>query len=265
MLSILQLKELFLKHNISPNKVLGQNFLINEKALDNLLKTADISPNDTIVEVGAGLGVITKELAKRAKRVITIEKDKKLFPILVDQIKEYKNIEAIEGDILAFDPQKYGLENNEYKLVGNPPYYLTARLFRTFLENIHTRPSRIVVTIQKETAQKIVAEPPRMNLLSVAVQAFGKPKIAHIVSKGAFWPKPGVDSAILTVEVYKTPLIAENKIREFFQIVHAAFLHPRKQLKNTLPAECLEKAGIEPTRRPQTLTVEEWGRIVDVV
>jgi len=104
-----------------------------------------------------------------------------------------------------------------------------------------------------------------MNLLSVAVQVFGKPKIAKIISKGAFWPRPGVDSAIIVVDVYPKPIIAEEKIAEFFKIVHSAFLHPRKQLKNTLPVELLERAGIEHSRRPQTLTVEEWGRIVDMV
>jgi len=263
MFSIPQLKELLTKHDVSPNKVLGQSFLVNEKALQGLVEAADISKNDTIVEVGSGPGIITKALAENAKRVIAVEKDKKLVPILADQIKEYANVEIVEGDILRFDPKKYGLANNSYKLVGNPPYYLTSRLFRTFLENIASRPSRIVLTIQKETAQKIVSDPPRMNLLSVSVQVFGKPRIVRMVSKGAFWPMPRVDSAILVVEVYQKP-ITEN-VSKFFKIVHSAFLHPRKQLKNTLPLDQLEKAGIEPTRRPQTLTIEEWVKIVDVV
>ena len=252
-----------------PNKHLGQNFLINEKALEDLLIASELSSSDTVVEVGGGLGTITRELAKHAGRVVVVEKDKLLVPILQEQTKEFPNVEVVEGDILQFSTTSLSPAPPYYKLVGAPPYYLTARLFRKFLDEEKVRPTRVAFIIQKEVAQKICARPPDMNLLALSVQVYGRPKIIREVSRGCFWPQPNVDSALLTVDVFETPRIEENLLPRFFEIVKAGFSSPRKQLQNNLQkifgektATTLAEAGIEPSRRAETLSLEEWKKLV---
>ena len=257
-----EIQSLLAEYDIEPNKVLGQNFLVHEWVLNEIITAANISSDDTVVEVGGGVGIVTQALAKKAARVITVEKDRNLIPILKKLAEKYPNIEVVEGDILKFDPKNYKLRPAAYKLVGNPPYYLTGRLFRTFLEDPEKRPSSITVVIQKEVAKKMLQKPPRMNLLALSVQVFGNPHIVRAIPKSAFWPQPSVQSTLIVVDVYDKPPVPENHIEELFRIAKGAFLHTRKQLKNTIPEDQLKKAGIDPQRRPQTLTIEEWGKIL---
>ena len=250
------IKNLLNKHNIKPSKHLGQNFLISKSTIKELINAADINSEDVILEVGPGIGTITVELAKLAKQVIAVEKDKALLPVLKETTQDFSNIEVLHEDILKVSSFKF--QASSFKLVGNIPYYLTAPLIRKFLEYPNP-PSAIVFMVQKEMAQRICAKPPNMSILAVSVQVYSKPEIITYVSKSSFWPMPKVDSAIIKI----TPINANMKAnqREFFKIVKSGFSNPRKQLGNNLPKELLLKAGIDPKRRAETLSVEEWTRI----
>ncbi|OGZ61476.1 MAG: ribosomal RNA small subunit methyltransferase A [Candidatus Spechtbacteria bacterium RIFCSPLOWO2_01_FULL_46_10] len=259
-------KELLEKYRIRPNKLLGQNFLINESVAGSLVETAGIGKNDTIVEVGPGTGTITKLLAEHAGRVIAVEKDRRFIPILKEELKALKNIEVVNDDILGFNPARYEIRDMRYKLVGAPPYYLTARLFRHFLQDTPVQPVLIALIIQKEVAQNIIAKPPDMNLLAVSVQLYGESKIEKIIKKGSFWPSPRVNSALITVKNIQKPQNVDEK--EFFKIVRAGFASPRKQLTPNLVSglkisridskNLLESAGIAPSARAETLVVGDW-------
>jgi 16S rRNA (adenine1518-N6/adenine1519-N6)-dimethyltransferase len=264
-------REVLKKYGISPKKYLGQNFLVDKEALKEIIKAAELKKNDVVLEIGPGFGILTKELAKRVKKVIAIEKDERLVKILLSRSgltqigtrnNAEKNIEIVQGDILKFNPNAYRLGPNAYKVIANLPYYITSPVIRKFLENKNP-PKLMVLMVQKEVAQRICAKPPHMSLLSVACQFYSKPKIVRIVKKESFWPAPRVDSAIIKIvprdsaskEIFRVnPLL-------FFKIVKAGFSQPRKQLKNNLPKNILEKAGVDPTRRAETLSVEEWIKI----
>ncbi len=171
------------------------------------------------------------ELAKRAKKVIAVEKDHRLIPILRETLGELQNVEIVEEDIRTFDPKTYNLKIKNYGLVGNLPFYLTNYLIRKFLES-PIPPKEMVVMIQKEVAERIVAKPPKMNLLAVSVQFYATPTIITFVSKKSFWPEPEVNAAIVTI----TPVRKEWGVRNdtFFRIVRAGFAHPRKYLTGNL-------------------------------
>ncbi|MDX1535313.1 MAG: 16S rRNA (adenine(1518)-N(6)/adenine(1519)-N(6))-dimethyltransferase RsmA [Candidatus Spechtbacterales bacterium] len=258
-----KIKEQFEKYGLNPNKVLGQNFLVDDDAVSTLIDAARIQKEDTIIEVGPGTGVITQELIKHAKQVTVVEKDPDMVHLLKEKFKNTKNIDIVEGDILKFKPP-----NSNYKIIGNPPYYLTARLFRHFLEEVDTPPSSIAVIIQKEVAEKISAKKDKMNLLAVSVQLYGEVGMIKKVSRSSFWPQPNVDSAILTVDNIQKPSIDEKK---FFRLVRAGFSSPRKQLANNLSFKLkinkakvekdLKHINIEPSRRAETLTIEEWKKV----
>jgi 16S rRNA (adenine1518-N6/adenine1519-N6)-dimethyltransferase len=273
------LKTFLLAHNIRPNKRLGQNFLIDKSALQKLIHAAEISEDDTIVEVGAGIGTITVELAQRAKKVIAVEKDGTLIPLLEQAMKDYHNVEIVRGDILKtgfkfpFDKLRVpsGVEGHvsSFKLVGNIPYYLTAPLIRKFLE-AQNPPASITLMVQKEMAERICARPPDMSIWAVSVQVYAKSEITSYVPRSSFWPQPRVDSAILKI----TPFPRDRKFiaAKFFRVVRAGFASPRKQLANTLSKglgisradteQWLRSRGIDPKRRAETLTVEEWKSCV---
>lgn len=257
------------EYNIKPNRVLGQNFLIDNQFIEALIASADISKQDIVVEVGSGTGAITKNLAQDAGQVIAVEKDPNLIPILQKELKNFRNVKIINEDILNFNITSYelpacaetsaGRQVTSYKVVGAPPYYLTGRLFRHFLEN-QNPPTVIALIIQKEVAQKIVAKSPKSNLLAVSVQLYGNPRIIKIVPRVAFWPRPKVDSAILLVENIKKPTIDEEK---FFKVLKTGFSSPRKQLETNLRQKFTIPKGIDIdlSRRAQTLSLEEWKNL----
>jgi len=261
-------KELFQKYSFHPSRRLGQNFLIDKDVLDNIIKAAELNKNDIVLEIGPGLGVLTKELSKRAKRVIAVEKDKKLVKILKEKLARLKNIEIIEGDILRLTTDDLQLTTG-YKVVANLPYYITSPVTRKFLEG--KRPPRLMVLmVQKEVAERICAKPPRMTLLSAAVQFYSHPEIVKIVKKECFWPKPKVDSAIIRIANIREYKCEFSRINPelFFSVVRAGFTQPRKQLKNNLKRifnkdteGILKKSKIEGTRRAETLSINDWIKI----
>ncbi|MDP3882777.1 MAG: 16S rRNA (adenine(1518)-N(6)/adenine(1519)-N(6))-dimethyltransferase RsmA, partial [Candidatus Staskawiczbacteria bacterium] len=223
------IKELLTKHNSKPNKLLGQNFLIDKNVLSKIVVASGLKKSDTVIEVGPGIGTLTKELAQNAGKVIAIEKDRNMFPILKETLSDYKNIEIVQGDILKIQVSEFirnsKSEIQNYKVVANIPYYLTSPLIRKLLES-GTQPSEIILMIQKEVAQRICAKPPNMSLLAVSVQFYAEPKIMSYVSKNCFWPAPKVDSAIIKI-IPKTPGVDGETpgvgAELFFKIAKAGF------------------------------------------
>jgi 16S rRNA (adenine1518-N6/adenine1519-N6)-dimethyltransferase len=250
----------FEKYNIKPKKRLGQNFLTDKSVVKKLLKTADLKPGDVVLEIGPGLGVLTKEIAEITKKVIAVEKDKKLCEILKQELKNYKNIEIINADALK---DNYRLPTKNYKLIANLPFYIATPVIRKFLES-NDPPEEMVLMVQKEVAQRITATPPKMSTLAVSVQIYAEPKIISYISKESFRPKPKVNSAIIKITPREKPKLP----KDFFRIIKAGFRAPRKQLANNLSKELnikkeetirwLKENNIEPTRRAETLSIEEW-------
>jgi len=260
------MKNLFKKYHLKPNKRLGQNFLISRKVLRRIIQTAELSKKDAVLEIGPGFGILTQELAKKVKKVIAVEKDKKMVEILKKTLKDYKNVEIIHGDILKIQNSKFKIQN--YKVIANIPYYLTSPLIRLFLE-AENPPQEMVLLIQKEVAQRICSQPPKMSLLAVSVQFYSQPKIISYVSKKSFWPQPKVDSAIIRIGQIKKP--KNINIKKFFQIVKAGFSSPRKQLANNLSQKlnigrekikkALTECGLDIKVRAQNLSVEDWIKL----
>jgi 16S rRNA (adenine1518-N6/adenine1519-N6)-dimethyltransferase len=257
-------QDILKKYQISPSRGLGQNFLADKFALKKLILAAEFEPTDVVLEIGPGIGNLTKELAKKAGKVIAVEKDKRMVGILKETLKGFDNIEVIQEDILKLNPTPYTL--SPYKVVANLPFYLTAPVIRKFLES-KLQPELMVFIVQKEVAQRIAAKPPKMNLLAVSAQFYAKPKIITYVSKKSFWPRPKVDSAIIEISNIKNQ---KSKIDTslFFRVARSGFSQPRKQLVNNLSKKLqldkdkargwLLKNKIRPEQRAQNLTVEDW-------
>lgn len=260
---------------LHPRKQLGQHFLTNPQILGKLVRAAEVSPQDTIVEIGPGLGHLTRLLAAEAGRVIAVELDPDLAARLrlLQAEQGLANLEVVQGDILQLDlggmvQAKTGAA--AYKVVANLPYYITSAVLRHVL-TAAPKPARVVVTVQREVAQRMAARPPGMSLLAVSVQFFADVKIGGIIPAGAFFPPPKVDSAWVVLQVHPQPRSPVPDEEAFFQVVKAGFETPRKQIKNTLAHGLglagpqaqflLEQAGVEPTRRAETLTLHEWVRL----
>ncbi|HOZ16473.1 MAG TPA: 16S rRNA (adenine(1518)-N(6)/adenine(1519)-N(6))-dimethyltransferase RsmA [Candidatus Portnoybacteria bacterium] len=266
------------KYNIKPNKFMGQNFLIDKNILNKIIKTADIKSNDVILEIGPGPGMLTIELAKKAKKIVTIEKDKKMCVILqkILDVKNIKNVEIINTDILKIFNSQFSIFNKfsitNYKIVANIPYYLTSPLIRKFLETDNP-PSEIILMIQKEVAERICAKPPKMSLLSVAVQFYAKPEIIALVSKNCFYPAPKIDSAIIKIipQANTNYDKSDRKIdtEKFFRLVKTGFSAKRKMLFNNLKSEfqssnvksILKNIGLNPNCRAENLSIDDWIKL----
>lgn len=262
------------KYNFWPQRSAGQNFLISSDVLDAIIDAADLSVKDTILEIGAGFGTLTSRLLIEAKKVFAVELDKRLAEAMKKLAAVNRNLCFYPGDIFKVWKNIYKiLEDQNYKLVSNLPYNITSLVLRNFLEN-KPRPSLIVVLVQKEVAERVVAEPGEMSLLAVAVQYFGQPEIIKVVSKRDFWPVPEIDSAILKIsgigadkKGYRARM-GNISDKEFFRIVKIGFSAKRKQLHNNFSAglrlsddsvkEIFSQAGIPAAARAQDLSLDEW-------
>lgn len=261
------------KYGLRPHKGLGQNFLQDPTALEKIVAAAEIQPTDTVLEIGPGLGSLTRYLAASAKEVIAVELDQHLLPPLKAVLAPYSNVRIIQGDILELDASTF-MEAKEYIVAANIPYYITSAVIRHLLESA-SKPKRIVLTIQKEVARRICEGPGDMSLLALSVQVYGKPRIAAHIPAGAFHPSPNVDSAVLVIEIYPSPRIPQEVLDCFFRLIKAGFGQKRKTLRNSLSAglsistansaELLSRAGIDPMRRAETLSIEEWQRLCEVM
>lgn len=269
----LNVAHLLKKYGLRPHKGLGQNFLQDPLALERIVSAADIQPADTILEIGPGLGSLTRYLAASAKEVVAVELDQHLLPLLRSILAPYQNVRLIHGDILELNPTDL-LREQDYLVVANIPYYITSAVIRHLLES-SPRPRRIVLTIQKEVAKRICEKPGDMSLMALSVQVYGTPHIAAHIPAGAFYPAPSVDSAVLVVDVYPAPLIPTQYLDSFFKLIKAGFSQKRKTLRNSLSAglaisptgaaELLAGAGIDPQRRAETLSIEEWQRLAEKI
>jgi len=268
-----ELRNLLYAHNMRPNKSFGQNFLVDRAILRQIVDAARLEPGDEVLEVGAGTGVLTRELAKQARRVVAVEIERDMIALLRQTTGHYQNVELITRSLLDLDPREvFGQER--YKLVANLPYYITAPTFRHFLES-ENPPRLLVVMVQFEVAQRIVAGPGDLSLLGVSIQFYGRPEIVAGVPARAFYPAPKVDSAILRVEVNDRPPLTRKERDSFFRVVQAGFAEKRKQLHNALTHHlhrkneeiraCLATANIDPSRRAETLSIEEWLRLWEVL
>src|SRR5512141_2664202 len=269
----LNIMNLLKRYGLRADKSLGQNFLHDPAALERIVSAAEIRPTDSVLEIGPGLGSLTRYLAVSAKEVVAVELDEKLIPPLKAVIAPYANIRLIHGDILKFAPSEL-VNQAGYLVVANIPYYITSAIIRHLLEN-EPKPRRIVLTIQKEVADRICAAPGDMSLLALSVQIYGKPRIAARIPAGAFFPAPKVDSAVLCLDVYPEPQIKNELINTFFKLIKAGFSQKRKTLRNSLssglhisPTEAtdlLTKVDIDPQRRAETLSIPEWQRLCEII
>ncbi|MGE5462893.1 MAG: 16S rRNA (adenine(1518)-N(6)/adenine(1519)-N(6))-dimethyltransferase RsmA [Syntrophothermus sp.] len=261
------------KYGLRPHKGLGQNFLQDPLALEKIVTAAEIQPTDMVLEIGPGLGSLTRYLAASAREVVAVELDQHLLPPLKAVLAPYSNVRLIHGDILELSPSDLIQESN-YLVVANIPYYITSAVIRHLLES-HLKPRRVVLTIQKEVAKRICEKPGDMSLMALSVQVYGKPRVAAHIPAGAFHPAPSVDSSILVIDIYPTPLIPGQYLDAFFKLIKAGFSQKRKTLRNSLSsglsippasaADLLNDSGIDPQRRAETLSIEEWQRLAEKI
>lgn len=262
---------------LEPDKGLGQNFLVDPDVRARIVAAAELTSNDVVLEIGAGTGALTRQLAQEAGHVVAVELDRELIPLLTSELSDLDNVAIVQGDILKLEPRRlieaavkrrpgsgYG-----YKVVANLPYYVTSAVLRHLLE-ASCKPKRIVVTVQREVAERIVADPGQMSLLAVSVQFYGQPELLFRIRPGSFYPSPQVESAVVRIDLLDAPPLPPEETERFFRVVRAGFSQRRKQLHNSLSnglgpqatkyqmAEKLEEVGIDHRRRAQTLTVAEW-------
>lgn len=268
----LRIAEILRRHGLHPDRRLGQNFLVDEAALRRIMAAAEIAPQHVVLEIGPGLGSLTRHLVLAARRVVAVELDTRLLPALRETLAEASNLEIVSGDILQIDPAAL-MSQEDYLVVANIPYYITSAVFRHLL-SARPRPLRIVLTVQQEVAQRICAQPGEMNLLALGVQVYGEPRIVTRIPAGAFYPPPKVNSAVVRVDISAQPRVPQSDIPLFFRLAKAAFSQKRKTLANTLSGGMrwskahtmarLRRAGIDPQMRAQMLGWEAWQRLVAV-
>lgn len=269
---------------------LGQHFLDDETILNKIVDAGEVKSSDVVVEIGPGEGSLTQKLAFRARKVIAVELDHSLVSKLIRKFAMFKSFEIIEGDILKFSVFNFRYAN-EYKVIGNIPFYITGKILRKFTAN-KKRPKLMVLLVQKEVAERVCARPGKMSILSVAVQTFGAPEIIAYVSRDKFSPPPEVDSAILRIRMYPRSALArelgwynrrgylrvsaeemDRLEAEYFCLIKIGFVSPRKQIHNNLKNgyeltdqavnSWLKAAAIPRTARAQELSVEEWIKLLD--
>lgn len=276
-------KDLLRQYDFQVRKRLGQHFLVNSGIVNNITRAAGLSPSDLVLEIGSGIGVLTRELVRQAGWVIAIELDTRLaelvkevfipgakFSVVNQNVLEVEPLDIIKQEKVKFPPSIS--DPLTYKLVANLPYYITQPIIRHFCE-AKLKPCIMVIMVQKEVAQNIVAKTGNLSLLAISVQYYGKPEIVGYVPARNFYPPPKVDSAILKITMYPEPPVKATT-EQFFKIVRAGFSARRKQVANSIAqgldipkSEVLvlmDKAGISPQKRPETLTLEEWAHLENI-
>jgi 16S rRNA (adenine1518-N6/adenine1519-N6)-dimethyltransferase len=273
------------EHGVRSKKQFGQHFLVDPVAVQRIVDAADLCDRDTVLEIGPGPGVLTVHLAQRAGRVIAVEIDERMLAPLRESLQAYDNVRIIHGDILEQDVSAL-VGESPFKVVANLPYYVTSAVLRHLLESA-CRPSLLVVTVQREVAERIVGHQAknrkgcghgpstRLSLLAVSVQFYGVPHIVARIPPGAFRPTPAVQSAVLRIDVHQPLPWPKVDERSFFGVVRAGFCQPRKQLHNTLAhglalpaakvASALAKSAIDGRRRAETLSVAEWVALTNAL
>jgi 16S rRNA (adenine1518-N6/adenine1519-N6)-dimethyltransferase len=260
------------RFHLRADKSLGQNFLQDHAALETIARAADIHKEDVVLEIGPGLGSLTRFLSVSAREVIAVELDEDILPALKAVLTPYPNVRVVHGDILELRISTI-VNQSDYLVVANIPYYITSAVIRHLLES-EVKPRRAVLTVQKEVAERICAQAGDLSLLALSVQVYGKPSIAARIPASAFHPAPKVDSAALRVDVYDEPLIPRKSLKMFFRLIKAGFSQKRKTLRNSLSAglhikpqeaeRLLTSADVDFMRRAETLSMDEWKRLVEL-
>ncbi len=266
------------KYKLRARKGLGQHFLADRNILQKIIEAAELSSETIVLEIGPGLGILTRLLTQAAGCVVAVELDDRMVSVLRQELAHVSNLEVVQGDILKLDPavlvRPCEPANQQspraYIVVANLPYYITSAAIRHMLE-AKPSPHRLVLTVQREVAERIVAKPNQMSLLAVSVQFYGRPRIVARVPAGAFVPSPKVDSAVVRIDTFPVPPVKVSDAQIFFRVVRAGFGQKRKQLKNALASglrrsthdvsAALARAGVDPHRRAQTLTLVEWASL----
>jgi len=269
-------KEIISKHGFSFKKSLGQNFLIDANILNKIVEAAGLTPERGALEIGPGIGALTERLAQQAKAVTAVEIDQRLIPILKDSLQTYSNVNVRHGDILKVDLHELFREDfgnvDKVSVVANLPYYVTTPILMKLLEE-RLPLDNIVVMIQKEVAQRMAAKPggKEYGSLSIAVQYYCEPELVCIVPKTVFIPQPNVESAVIRLKLREQPAVQVEDEQHFFEMVQSSFVQRRKTIANNLKTryfaggdreqleQLLNRAGIEPTRRGETLSLEEYA------
>ena len=263
-------RKLLQQYGLQPRKKQSQHFLTSESALARIVAAAELTPQETALEIGAGLGALTAVLAEAAAQVVAVEIDRRLVEVLQIELGHLENVRFVQGDILALDPAEL-MGEEEYKVVANLPYAITSAVLRHLLEASHP-PRRMVVMVQREVAERIVARDGRMSLLAIGVHFYGRPQLLFRLRRGAFYPPPEVESAVLRIDRHDEPPVQVENRAEFFRLVRAGFSQPRKQLRNSLAAglhlppqtvaQALQAAGLDPRLRAERLRLEDWERLM---
>ena len=264
----LQLEKLLRRHGITLQHRLGQNFLIDPQIRDTIAEAAGTGGEDEVLEVGAGAGTLTIALAPRCRRLVAVELDLRLIPVLRDVLAGHTNVEVVKSDILRFEVAGAFPQGGEV-VAGNIPYNLTGALIRKLLDR-PPRPRRLSLVVQKEVAERWTATT-GASLATVAVQVFADARMVMTIPAASFMPVPKVDSALVTLEVRERPAVEVDDMEAFFRFVEAVFQFRRKQVGGTVAriarapnvdaASRLRELGIDPVRRPQTLTLREWEQL----
>ncbi|RJP52590.1 MAG: 16S rRNA (adenine(1518)-N(6)/adenine(1519)-N(6))-dimethyltransferase RsmA [Anaerolineaceae bacterium] len=257
------------RYGLRADKRLGQNFLQDDSILEKIADAAEILKDDCVLEIGPGLGSLTRYLAASARTVTAVELDPDLLLPLEAVLAPYPNVRVVHGDILKLSIADL-VDQPGYIVAANIPYNITSAIIRHLLES-DPKPRRVVLTIQKEVAERICAQPGDLSLLGLSVQVYGQPRIAARIPASAFHPVPKVDSAVLRIDIHEEPRIPAELLDTFFKLIKAGFSQKRKTLRNSLSSglhiepqdaeALLTSAGIDPMRRAETLSIEEWRRL----
>ncbi len=268
------LKNLLREYNLKPNKTFGQNFLMDEIIMQDMVEAAGVSDTEAVLEVGPGVATLTKFLTDRARFVLAVEKDKKFQPLLWDLKKSKTNFDFVIGDILAFDFGEALKKYKQYRVVANIPYYITGKIIQLFVRSKH-RPKSITLLVQKEVGENVTAKPGKLNLLGISVQLYGKPSIVARVPARSFFPAPKVDSVVVHIDLPDRPKYKIADEKKLFRILRACFSGKRKQLHNTLVnnlrldktyiEQLLKELSIPYESRPQQLSIEQWLSLCDEI
>jgi 16S rRNA (adenine1518-N6/adenine1519-N6)-dimethyltransferase len=268
------LKKLLNDYGLKPNKTFGQNFLLDEIVLQDMVDVAKVNDKDTVIEVGPGITNLTKFLLDKAGQVVAIEKDDQFISLLNSLKKKNKHFSYIKDDVLLVDLEELTKDFSDYKVVANIPYYVTGKIIQKFLA-AKNKPQSMTMLMQKEVAQNLTAKPGNLNLLAISVQLHGEAKLVEVVPARSFFPAPKVDSAVVHIELYKKPKYKVEDEKFFYKVLKACFMGKRKQIHNTLTnnlgldkknvEDILQQCGIQPTTRPQQLSIAQWLDLVALI
>ena len=271
------LRSVLRRFGLQPTKKLSQNFLVDRDVLEAIVDAADVNGNSHVLEVGAGTGVLTRELVQRAEKVVAVEVDTRAVPLLQETVGEAKNLRLLTADVMRLTPTQLAGALGQgpsgplrYDIVANLPYHLTSHFLQHFLE-FPLPPRTFTLLLQREVAERIAAEPGDMSLLALSVQVYGEPTIVATVPKTAFWPVPTVDSAILRIDRRETSLWPDAVRAQCFRLAKLGFAHRRKTLVNSLRAglrlpaahiaKAMQQCELAATVRAQELDLADWAKL----